>query len=40
LLKKTDLSAREIAETAFGIAGDICVFTNHNLTIEEQDLAE
>ncbi|MDG6404791.1 HslU--HslV peptidase proteolytic subunit, partial [Pseudomonas quasicaspiana] len=22
------------------IAGDICVFTNHNITIEEQDLAE
>jgi ATP-dependent HslUV protease subunit HslV len=40
LLKKTDLSAREIVETALGIAGDICVFTNHNFTIEEQDLAE
>jgi len=40
LLMKTDLSAREIAETALGIAGDICVFTNHNITIEEQDLAE
>jgi len=40
LLKKTDLSAREIVETALGIAGDICVFTNHNQTIEEQDLAE
>lgn len=39
LLMKTDLSAREIAETALGIAGDICVFTNHNITIEEQDLA-
>ena len=40
LLKKTDLSAREIVETALGIAGDICVFTNHTQTIEEQDLAE
>ena len=40
LLMKTELSAREIAETALGIAGDICVFTNHNITIEEQDLAE
>ena len=40
LLNKTDLSAREITETALNIAGDICVFTNHNLTIEEQDLAE
>ena len=40
LLLHTDLSAREIAETSLNIAGDICVFTNHNLTIEEQDLAE
>ena len=40
LLKKTDLSAREIVETALGIAGDICVFTNHTQTIEEQDCAE
>ena len=40
LLKKTELGAREIVETALGIAGDICVFTNHNMTIEEQDLAE
>ena len=35
-----ELSAREIAETALNIAGSICVFTNHNLTIEEQDLAD
>ena len=40
LLKKTELGAREIVETALGIAGDICVFTNHNMTIEEQDIAE
>ena len=33
-----DMSAREIAETALNIAGSICVFTNQNLTIEEQDL--
>ena len=37
LLMHTDLSAREIAETALNIAGDICVFTNRNLTIEELD---
>nr|WP_314565534.1 ATP-dependent protease subunit HslV [uncultured Pseudomonas sp.] len=37
LLMHTDLSAREIAETSLNIAGDICVFTNHNLTIEELD---
>ncbi len=27
--------AREIAEDAMKVAADICVFTNHNLTIEE-----
>ncbi|KJG14067.1 ATP-dependent protease subunit HslV [Photobacterium iliopiscarium] len=35
LLENTDLDAREIAEKALNIAGDICVFTNHNHTIEE-----
>jgi ATP-dependent HslUV protease subunit HslV len=35
LLENTDLSAREIVERALGIAADICVYTNHNLTIEE-----
>jgi ATP-dependent HslUV protease subunit HslV len=41
LLQKAgdDMSAREIAETALNIAGSICVFTNQNLTIEEQDSA-
>ena len=37
LLLHTDLSVREIAETSLNIAGDICVFTNRNLTIEELD---
>ncbi|CCQ10824.1 ATP-dependent protease HslV [Pseudoalteromonas luteoviolacea B = ATCC 29581] len=35
LLENTDLSAREIVEKSLKIAGDICVFTNHNQTIEE-----
>jgi ATP-dependent HslUV protease, peptidase subunit HslV len=35
LAAHTDLDARAIAETAMRIAGDICVYTNHNLTIEE-----
>jgi ATP-dependent HslUV protease subunit HslV len=35
LLKNTDLSAREIVEKALLIAGDICVYTNHHITIEE-----
>lgn len=35
LLQKTDLSAREIVETGLTIAGDVCIYTNHNQTIEE-----
>lgn len=35
LMGATDLSAREIAERSLGIAADICVYTNRNLTIEE-----
>ncbi|MCP5208728.1 MAG: ATP-dependent protease subunit HslV [Hahellaceae bacterium] len=35
LLDNTELSAREIVEKGLSIAADICVFTNHNTTIEE-----
>jgi ATP-dependent HslUV protease subunit HslV len=35
LLRNTDLEARDIAEKALNIAGDICVYTNHNIIIEE-----
>ncbi len=35
LLSNTDLEARDIVEKALGIAGDICVYTNQNITIEE-----
>lgn len=35
LLENTDLSAREIVEKALHIAGDICIYTNRHLTIEE-----
>ena len=35
LMQNTELSAREIVEKAMAIAGDICIFTNRNLTIEE-----
>ncbi|MDH3265585.1 MAG: HslU--HslV peptidase proteolytic subunit, partial [Gammaproteobacteria bacterium] len=35
LLQNTDFEARDIAEKALHIAGDICVFTNHNILIEE-----
>ena len=35
LLENTELSAREIVEKAMSIAADICIYTNHSLTIEE-----
>jgi ATP-dependent HslUV protease subunit HslV len=35
LLKHTELDARAIADAAMGIAADICVYTNHQLTVEE-----
>ena len=35
LFNNTNLSAREIVEKALNIAGDICVFTNQNIAIEE-----
>lgn len=34
LVDNTALSAREIAEKAIHIAADICIYTNHNLTVE------
>jgi len=37
MLDTTRLTAREIVERGLGIAADICVFTNHNLVIEELD---
>ena len=35
LLQNTDLSAREIAEKSLRIAGDICIYTNGHITVEE-----
>ena len=35
LLENTELSAREIVERSLTIAGDICIYTNHNQRIEE-----
>lgn len=37
LLENTKLSAKEIVEKGLNIAGEICIYTNHNLTIEELD---
>jgi ATP-dependent HslUV protease subunit HslV len=35
LARHSQLNAREIAEQAMAIAGEICIYTNANLTIEE-----
>ena len=35
MLDNTELGARDIVEKSLQIAGDICVYTNHNLTFEE-----
>ncbi len=35
LLENTELGAREIAERAMRIAGEICIYTNTNITYEE-----
>lgn len=35
LMENTQLGAREIAEKAMKIAGDICIYTNQTFTIEE-----
>ncbi len=35
LVNHTELDARKIAETALSIAGDICVFTNQTISVEE-----
>ena len=35
LLENTELSPQEIVKRSLTIAGDICIYTNHNVTIEE-----
>jgi ATP-dependent HslUV protease, peptidase subunit HslV len=35
LLEHTEMSARQIAEQALRIAGEICIYTNQNIVIEE-----
>lgn len=34
LLENTELSAEEIVRKALNIAAEICIYTNHNLTVE------
>ncbi len=38
LLDNTELDARQIAEKALNIAADICIYTNHSLSLEELEL--
>ena len=40
LLDSSDLSARDIVEKGLTIAADICIYTNHNRTIEEIDFSD
>jgi ATP-dependent HslUV protease subunit HslV len=40
LLENTNLDARTIVEKALSIAADICVYTNHNIVIEELQFNE
>ena len=35
LLENTEMDAKAIVEAGLKIAGDICVYTNHHITIEE-----
>jgi ATP-dependent HslUV protease, peptidase subunit HslV len=35
LLENTDLKPRSIVEKAMKIAGDLCIYTNHHITVEE-----
>jgi ATP-dependent HslUV protease subunit HslV len=37
LLDNTELDARSFVEKGLGIAADICIYTNHNRTIEQLD---
>jgi len=37
LLDSTEMSARDIVEKGLQIAGDICIYTNQNRTIEQLD---
>ena len=38
LLKNTNMNAKEVAIESLKIAADICVYTNHNIVVEEINL--
>tara|TARA_Y100001970_G_scaffold293547_1_gene441124 strand:+ start:77 stop:625 length:549 start_codon:yes stop_codon:yes gene_type:complete len=35
LIKNTKLDAKEVAKESLGIAADVCIYTNHNIILEE-----
>jgi ATP-dependent HslUV protease subunit HslV len=35
LIRHTELTARQVAEEALSIAGEICIYTNQNVVVEE-----
>lgn len=35
LLENTDFTAEQIVRKAMKIAGDLCVYTNHHITLEQ-----
>lgn len=39
LMKHTDLDAERIVRESLNVAADICVYTNHNITIETLDIS-
>ena len=38
LIKNTKLNAKDIATESLNIAADVCIYTNHNITVEEISL--
>ena len=38
LLEQTELDARQIVEESLAITADICIYTNHQLTLEELEI--
>ena len=38
LMKSTNFSAKEVAKESLNIAADVCIYTNHNIVIEEINL--
>jgi ATP-dependent HslUV protease subunit HslV len=37
LLDNTELSAEDVVTKSLTIAGDVCIYTNHNFTVETLD---